>query len=273
MSEFQKKQTPGNQPGTPYSIQFLLESQLDKQDLIAALKPLLPAEFQGKTDLLKNAIADKPVEKTSQFFCETGVLNYRCGDKGMAALDFLLALEVNPNSFEALHNVGVVFNDLGDYGHAEVAYVAAIQANSKYLVSWLDLGQIYLKREYYYGGVLAFNQATEIDPNSAEAWKGLGIAFSSTLDMQKATEANRRALELKSDDAEVWMNFAMGLALESKFDAAIQAAQTALGLDPDYTEAKPFLAELLKPATREKFFDIVRYTLLKRHLEKRGVKI
>jgi tetratricopeptide (TPR) repeat protein len=273
MSEFLKKQTPDNQSGAPYNIQFLLESQLDKHGLIAALKPLIPAEFQGKTDKLKNALADKPVEKVSQFFCETGAINYRCGEKGMAALDFLLALEVNPNSFEALHNVGVVFNDLGDYGRAEVAYVAAIQANPKYLASWLDLGQIYLRREYYYGGVLAFNQATEIDPNSAEAWKGLGIALSGTLNFQKATEANSRALELKPDDAEVWMIFALGLALESKFDGAIEAARTALGLNPDDTEAGPFLAELLKPATREQFFDKVRYALLKRHLEKRGVKI
>jgi tetratricopeptide (TPR) repeat protein len=144
MSEFLEKQTPDHQSKATCKLQFLLESKLDKQSLIAALKSLVPAEFEGKIDLLKNALADRPVEKVSQFYCESGASDYRFGNKGMAALYFLLALEVNPNSFEALHNIGVIFNDLGNNAHAEVAYVLPIQSNPKYLASWLDLGKMYL---------------------------------------------------------------------------------------------------------------------------------
>ncbi|MEI9960220.1 MAG: hypothetical protein WDM76_03525 [Limisphaerales bacterium] len=69
---------------------------------------------------------------------------------------FLKALQLVPDSFEVLHNIGVVFDDINDFGHAESAFSLAIQANPTYLISWLDLGRIYLARNYYHGGVFAF---------------------------------------------------------------------------------------------------------------------
>ena len=261
--------------GSPkqHHIKILLESQLDKQSLIAGLTPLLPDEFQGKTDQIKNALADQPAEKASRFFCEAGLFNYQCGEKGSAALNFLLALEIDPNSFEVLYNIGVVFDDLGDYVRAEVAYVLALQLNRKFLVAWLDIGVLYLSRERQHEAIFVFEQAIQVDPNCAEAWKNLGAAFIGTMNFEKASKAYRRAAELKLDDVRIWENLALSLAFDFKFDDALEAARRTLDLDPENAQTKLFFVELQNLAMRESFFRNVLASAWKVYLErKHGIK-
>jgi len=247
-----------------------------KRDLILALEPMIPKHFQeGDRSLISREFKDADMaHKAVETFCDSGAFNYRCSDRGAAIFYFICAVEIDPNCFEAWHNIGVALNDLRDYDRALQAFSFALEANPKHAVSWLDLGTLHLSKKRYREAVDAFRHSTEIQPTSLEAWTGLGTALSRFMQVAEANEAFRRAVELKPDDVRSWKELAMGLALESKYDAALEATQTALQLTPDDTELQTFRSNLMNRSSRESFFGRLRYHVWKEYLEReRDIKL
>ena len=167
---------------TIYSGQeFFPKPIFSREEIVAELRIVLQRLLSTESPEFSEAALDKgfanftdviDAKKTAHGCCELGVHHYLTKKKGQAILFYLKTLQISPDSFDALHNIGVVFADLNQDNHAESAYSLAIQANPKHLVSWLDLGKIYLTRNYYHGGIFVFGQAVDIDSKCAEAWKG-----------------------------------------------------------------------------------------------------
>lgn len=135
----------------------------------------------------------------------------RQGKLAEAAKQYRLALELQPDHFAALSNLGVILRQLGDIDGAE---------------------------EF-------FQRATEARPDSAEAHCNLGLALNELERARDAERSLRRALALAPDFAPAHYNLGNTLCGLGRYDEAILSYRRAVAISPEHHDAHWNLAHVL----------------------------
>ncbi len=192
------------------------------------------------------------------------------------------ALEIRPNSAEAVNNIGMFLEELNRHeaslaayrkaaelsptletahwgianglaavpGHEEEAireYQTALRLKPEDERAYTGLGRIYLRMPGRLQDAIAdFRISAQLDPGSFGSHVELGEALTRAGDTAGAIAEYRRAIELKPDYAEAHLN--LGAALAQSPDtvgAALEEYRTAIRLKPHYAQAHYNLGLLL----------------------------
>lgn len=86
-------------------------------------------------------------------------------------------LRSNPESFEALNNLGVIDSHLGKYSDAAAAYERALRLKPGSFPLWLNLGLAYFKEREYGRAVKPFQRAAALNPESFQAAALLAMSY------------------------------------------------------------------------------------------------
>jgi len=116
------------------------------------------------------------------------------GDKEQAAKQLTRAVEIFPNYFLALQQLGLLRVEKGSYEEAIEPFNRAIKVNSKAAQSYLGLGIAYLSLDRPREAIQELNVAHTSDPKMFSADLYLGMALISTGDLGLAETCLKRAL-------------------------------------------------------------------------------
>ena len=175
---------------------------------------------------------------------------YRQGHYDDAARQWQSIVNVAPDHFSALVNLGSTLSEIGDIPEAIIMYERAIGIRPTYM-AYSNLGTAYSREERFPKAVDAYRKALEIDNSDWLAWGNLAFVYSrmNGLDSQ-AVETFEHAIELaetarqqKPRDSYVHSDLALYYAKTGQPELALQRLETAITLAPDSGEIQAAAAE------------------------------
>ncbi|MFZ0915511.1 MAG: tetratricopeptide repeat protein [Candidatus Udaeobacter sp.] len=154
-------------------------------------------------------------------------------------------LTKDPNNFDALCNLGVVYVRSGKLGPAESALKKAVTMAPDNEFVLTTLGIIHYRQSKFDDALVELTKAIEINPKSATAHNYLGITASQKGRQQQAEKEILQALANNPDDGDAHFNLAVILITTQPGSKELAkqhyARATALG-----TQRSPFLEKLLQ---------------------------
>ena len=115
-------------------------------------------------------------------------------------------LTIDPNHFDALNNLGIIFIKLKENQKAKECFEKAIKINPSNLNILKNLGLLFKELNQNQKAKECFEKVIEIDPNYSEAHNNLGNVFKDLRNLQKAEECYEKAIELKPDNKDAYDN-------------------------------------------------------------------
>ena len=175
---------------------------------------------------------------------------YRQGHYDDAASQWQFIVNVAPDHFSALVNLGSTLTEIGKVSEAITMYERAIGIRPTYM-AYSNLGTAYSRVNRYPESVDAYRKALEIDDSDSLAWGNLAFVYSwmNGMDSQ-AVETFEHAIELAEAarkqnprDFYVYSDLALYYAKTGQPELAVQRLETAITLAPDSGEIQAAAAE------------------------------
>lgn len=121
--------------------------------------------------------------------------------KNKLAIDYLnSALNLKPQSTEALYNLAMYYQETEDFNKAMELYHTIIQIDPRYKYAFFNLGYIHMfYLQVYKEGVKFFSKAIEADPSYVEAVYNRGYCYELMGDIINARTDYQQALAMKTN--------------------------------------------------------------------------
>jgi len=155
------------------------------------------------------------------------------------------ALKVRPDSFDALHLLGLVEARRGRYGEAAKLLGRAAKANPRSAPAQLNLGNALAAIGRHADALQSYDRALALEVRYGEAHAARGTALHALRRLDEAEQALSRALDLKPDLAGAHNNLGNVLKDLGRLDAAAQALRRAIALKPGYADAHGNLGDVM----------------------------
>ena len=140
---------------------------------------------------------------------EEAVKAFGKGDMQGARKKFQKLLELEPDNFFGLVNIGTVEYRLKQWDDAEKHLKRAVRLQPESAQAWLALGALYCDRDRLDEALAALSQAVLLDPKNPKAHNYLGVTVGKKGWYSGAESELQRALELYPDYAEAHFNLAL----------------------------------------------------------------
>jgi len=221
-----------------FNASFLFEKKLPV-DAAAAVKPDTNAKSARGSELTKEK------QHQLQDLARVARRNLDQRKYQTAEKQYQDILTKDPNNFDALCNLGVVYVRSGKLGPAESVLKKAVTMAPDNEFVLTTLGIIHYRQSKFDDALVELTRAIEINPKSATAHNYLGITASQKGRQQEAEKEILQALANNPDDADAHFNLAVILITTQPGSKELAkqhyARATALG-----TQRSPFLEKLLQ---------------------------
>ncbi len=167
-----------------------------------------------------------------------------------AQLNYLKALELDPNLMQANYNLALLYDKLGD-SQSGIPYLQAAHTLEPMNPSInYDLGVLYAKINDFYNSAKYSELAVKSEKDFAEAYNNYGYALAHIGKHEQALEAINKSLELKPNnaatmDSKGFVYFGMG-----RYEEALAEYEKALQLDPTIGEIHLHIAQVMEKLNR-----------------------
>lgn len=159
-------------------------------------------------------------------------------------------LSMDESNLIALYYIGLFFDEDRDYKNAKIFYKRALKTNPDHLDSLINLGLIYVETNQYQKGLDLLIKADSLLSENAEIISNIGYAYVSMGMYEKGIEKYKESLQI-TEDPITWDNIGVAYELNYQFDKAKEAYTKALELDPEDSEIKEHLEDLLAGNKKE----------------------
>lgn len=166
-----------------------------------------------------------------------GIIQLRRGEIDNAIAQFTKALEIDPEYAEAHYNLG---NALVRNNAAEQAisrYTKAIELNPRIVGAYVNLGTVLLQRGRAAEAVAHLQTAAAIAPNNETVRAPLGAALARTGRVTEAIEHLRAAADAQPDSPDIRNDLGNALLEDRRIEEAIASFEEARRVDPRNAEA------------------------------------
>ncbi len=220
--------------------QWVVHSQIKKAWGIGAIVFLLLglaintrlqlAHWQNSVTLFEHAI--QSTEDNYLAHNNLGTVFLEAGeiDKGMEQLS--IALEIKPESVEALYNLGLALKQKGHLDGAVRYFSEALDITPNLAAAHNNLGLIRIAQGDGEKAIQHFSKALEIDPQLFEALNNLGTLLLGNGQVEKAISCFSQSLLLNPDQARAYNNLGAALDLQGRSEEAMTHYHRALELAP-----------------------------------------
>jgi len=175
--------------------------EIDSRNPVAYFMRGFALKEQGDT---LNAIRNfnKAVEQNPQYFdayIELGLM-YHARHNPLALDYYNNALNINPQSIEALYDKALFYQETNEIQKAKETYQMLIQFDERSAWAYHNLGWIALEKDHdYEEAVKQFNFALNIEPNFVEALYNRGAAYERMGKKQQAIESYNNAVKINGE--------------------------------------------------------------------------
>ncbi len=160
------------------------------------------------------------------------------------------ALRLFPDFAEARNNLGLDLQRLGRFEEAESQYREALKINPYLAEAHHNLGEVLQRKGKIEEALAHIHAALRIDPDYPDARDNLGRVLQRMGKTEEAVTQYQAALRLKPDFPEAHNNLGAALARMGRFEEALTQHQEALRLKPDFADAHYNLGNALQQLGR-----------------------
>src|ERR1035437_274547 len=150
---------------------------------------------------------------------------------------YRIILKTQPDHFDSLHLLGVIFHQRGDHAEAVRQIDVALKINPKMASAYSNRGVALGELKRFEEALASYDKALALKPDYAEAFNNRGVALRELKRFEEALASYDKALALKPDYAEAFNNRGVALRELKRFEEALASYDKALALKPDYAEA------------------------------------
>jgi len=147
------------------------------------------------------------------------------------------ALEINPNHAGAYSNRGIALKELKRFDEALVNYDQAIANNPGYLDAYSNRGNLLQELKRFDEALANYDQALKINPGFIQALYNRGNTLKELKRFDEALASYNQALKINPDYAEAYYNRGTILQEFKLLDEALASYNQAIAVNPDYAEA------------------------------------
>ena len=167
-----------------------------------------------------------------------GVIFHQRGDHAEAVRQIDVALKINPKMASAYSNRGVALGELKRFEEALASYDKALALKPDYEEAFNNRGNALGEVKRFGEALASYDKALALKPDYAEAFNNRGAALGEVKRFEEALASYDKALALKPDYAEAFYNRGNALKEMNRLDDALASYDKALALKPDYAEAQ-----------------------------------
>ncbi|MBY0403720.1 MAG: tetratricopeptide repeat protein [Cyanobacteria bacterium] len=167
-----------------------------------------------------------------EYYLNLGTALHSENQFSQAQQNFLLALQLAPNSPEVLNNLGNLYRDQSDFEAAIQHYEKAIALDPGYFAALYNLGSAYQKKQDHTHALKIWNQVIEINPQFAQAYDHIGALYFQQGKTQEAIAYYLKAKEVNPHYARAHFNLGTLYQSLNRMDEALQAYEESHRLDP-----------------------------------------
>ena len=220
---------------------------------------LLPDDGKVRKYRENHALGSSYIRRAADFYPDCpGVLTMwallakkQSGGREIAATLLRRALELDPDSLAAHHNLGLILSTMDNVDEATVHFLRAVEIDPDSADAHLNLGYARMMQHRPEEAIARWRRAVAIKPDLARAHANLGGALAQQGNVPEAMAHFEQALRLDPYSAMAHTNMATFLAGIGRFDRAIGQFSEALRIDPDREDARRGLARALKLKTNQ----------------------
>jgi tetratricopeptide (TPR) repeat protein len=162
---------------------------------------------------------------------------HRDGKLDQAALRYVLILKTHPNSFDAMHLLGVLRSDQGRHAEGLNHIRAALELNSANAVALSNLGAILMKLNRPGEALASCDKALAGEPDHFDALYNRGRALGALERPEEALASYDKALAIRPGYVDALNNRGNALANLRRPLEALASCDRALAIKPDHFEA------------------------------------
>jgi tetratricopeptide (TPR) repeat protein len=166
-----------------------------------------------------------------------GIVFHQRGDHAQALRHIDLALKINPNNIPALNNRGIALKELKRFEDALASYDRALALWPHYAGALLGRGDALKELQRFEEAVASYDRALAVRPDYAQAHANRGDVLHELKRFEEALASYDRALGIREDFTDAHANRGSALHALKRFDEALASYDHALALRPDYAEA------------------------------------
>ena len=175
------------------------------------------------------------LSKVVSLFAE-GLALHQAGRLGDAEEIYNKILAIQPDHFDSLHLLGVIFSQRGNHAEAVRQIDFALKTNPNDCLALNNRGVALKELKRFEEALASYDRALTVRPDFAEALSNRGVALYELKRFEEALASYDRALTLRPDYAEALSNRGNALKELKRFEDALASYDRALTLRPDYAE-------------------------------------
>lgn len=155
-----------------------------------------------------------------------------------AMREYLMALKIRPDYFDARNNMGLLYARAGLLDDASREFFAIIKDDPKNIKAHHNLGTAYLLQNRYEEAMREFQAVLMLDPDYSDAHLKLGTVY---MNLGRIDEAGREfsaAVALAPENPNAHFNLALYNAGKGKLEESLAGFRTVLRLNPKDADAR-----------------------------------
>jgi tetratricopeptide (TPR) repeat protein len=157
------------------------------------------------------------------------------------------ALQLNPDSIPANHNLALVYTEQGRYDLALASYRKVLKLAPEYDLIHFSLGELFLKLQLREEALASFLKVVEITPDSGAAYDRLGLLYNELGRPGESLAAFQKAVAVGNPEAVTHL-----ADLQKQLAGAMVALERTIAGEPMNSAARWQLAELLNLTGRQR---------------------
>ena len=151
--------------------------------------------------------------------------------------EFKTAVNIQPDSEEAVTTLAYLYNEEGDSAHA-LQVLSAIPESARTAKLYSALGFTYEQQKDYKKAIDAYRRSTELDRDNLDSVRGLAQNLMNDGQTEAALEQYKVIADADPSDAQTYMRIAEIDRRDGKFDQALEALKKATAVVPDSLEVQ-----------------------------------
>lgn len=145
---------------------------------------------------------------------------------------FTHTLDVAPDNYKALLQLGAYSRDVGELDQAEGYFAHVLRRYPDNREAITNLGDVYDRMGRPEQAIRYFLQSLRLDPTDAQVYTNLGVVMARQGDPKTAADYFEKALALRPADNKARMNLGGALYLQKRFSEAAKQFQEVVHADP-----------------------------------------
>ena len=184
----------------------------------------------------KKPISDHLKSEQTQVanLAQKGKALHQQGNFAEAQVIYEQILKIQPDHFDALQLLGVLFAQIKKYSQAVEFLSKALEINPNHAGTYNNRGNALKDLRRYKEALASYDQAIVIDPSHAGAYSNRGVALKELSRLDEALASYDRAIILKPDYVDAYSNRGNVLQDLRRLDEALASYDQAIVLNPNH---------------------------------------